>query len=132
MNKSILAPLLAIIAIVLTSCSSDPWVGKWRPDNDRNVHIIIKSNGSVEWVCDADDGSWEMDGKWSIVENQENTIEIDFDSSSISMDIDNPLTAAIIKEALMTVAEEGMTLTVSEDGDFLHAPGVTNKGFIRY
>ena len=133
MNKSILASLLAIIAIVLTSCSSDPWVGEWCPDNDLsgNSLIIINSNGSAEWICDYDDGSSEMTGKWSVVENQENTIKIDFDPNSISIDCDNPLTAVLLRNVFEEVSNESMIMEISEDGKFLHAPGATT-GLVRY
>ena len=133
MKKTFFTALFAVMAILITSCSSDPFVGKWVPDNDLSGKSITQfnSDGTAELIGDADDGTYHMDGTWSHVEGSENTITLKYDSSTAKVDLDNPLAEQIVMMALQEAGATTQTLTLSDDGKRLTADG-GNGYFVRY
>lgn len=132
MGKKILASLLVAIALLVNACSSDSVIGEWAPDNDTsgNTLIKIKSGGTAEYKGDADDGTYRMKGTWSYVGEDEKTINVKFDASTIKVDLDNSLAEEFMKMGLQEMASHTLTLTLSEDGE--HLDGGGNGYFVRY
>lgn len=132
MGNKILSSILFVVALLLTSCSSDPIVGEWAPDNDTSGNSVtrINSDGTVKFYGDASDGSYSMNGKWSRVEGDERSINVTYDPSTMKINLDNPLAEEIMRIGLNEMASHTLTLTLSEDGERLYGGG--NGYFVRY
>lgn len=133
MKKTILAIFMVLVTVVLSSCSSDPIVGDWCPDNDPSGVSIVtfNSDGTVEWTVDAPDGYAYIKGNWSRIEGSSNEYSLSYDGSTIEVRSDNPLIKEVMREGMKVSASQKMEIILNDEGDFFKTKGST-RGFIRY
>lgn len=124
--------LYIMVAGIISSCSSDPFVGQWVPDNDRTGKSIIeiKSDGSVQYILDADDGSASISGTWNRVDGSDNKITVKYDESTVEAEADNPLVQELLAGTLAVMAQSPLPMSISDDGKELYAGG--NGCFVKY
>lgn len=132
MGKTFLSSIILAMAMLLTGCSNDPFVGEWAPDNDTSGGSVtsINSDGTVEFYGDGPTGYYSIKGKWSHVEGNDNSIKVNYDPSTMQIDLKNPLEAVIVEEVLKKMASTTLSFTISEDGERLDGGG--NGYFVRY
>lgn len=132
MGKTFLSSIILAIAMLLTGCSNDPFVGEWAPDNDTSGASVtrINSDGTMKFYGDVADGYYSIKGKWSRVEDNDNSITVNYDPATIQIDLVNPIESEIIKMGLTEMASHTLSFTLSEDGEKLYGGG--NGYFIRY
>jgi hypothetical protein len=125
MKKLILNLFMVFTAIMISSCSSDPAVGQWAPDNDTSGNSIYQLNndGSAELIINEDDGSIHLDGKWDYKKDSEKIINIKFDPSSAEAESVNEIGEALLKAMARKFASHELTFTISDDGQKLTADG---------
>lgn len=128
--KKIIYSILSVLFIVMVAAcgSSNPWVGEWVPENDRNscqvMHIL--DNGKAEMINDSSDGYAKMEGTWSLQGENENSMVVKFDSSSIELDFENPIIEAVMEQGLELLAEQTVEFGMTEDKDgLIMLPGNT-------
>lgn len=133
MGKTFLSSIILIMVMLFTACSNDPFVGDWGPNNDPSGSIFsFDSDGTAEFYGngDAGDGFYSMKGTWSHVEGNDNSIKVNYDPSTMQIDLKNPLEAVIVEEVLKKMASTTLSFTISEDGERLDGGG--NGYFVRY
>lgn len=129
MKKTIYSILSVLFIVMVAACgSSNPWVGEWVPENDRNscqvMHIL--DNGKAEMINDSSDGYAKMEGTWSLQGENENSMVVKFDSSSIELDFENPIIEAVMEQGLELLAEQTVEFGMTEDKDgLIMLPGNT-------
>lgn len=127
--KTIYSILSVLFIVMLAACgSSNPWVGEWVPENDRNscqvMHIL--DNGKAEMINDSSDGYAKMEGTWSLQGENEDSMVVKFDSNSIELDFENPIIAAVMEQGLGLLAEQTIEFGMTEDKDgLIMLPGNT-------
>lgn len=129
MKKIIYSILSVLFIVMLAACgSSNPWVGEWVPENDRNscqvMHIL--DNGKAEMINDSSDGYAKMEGTWSLQGENEDSMVVKFDSNSIELDFENPIIEAVMEQGLGLLAEQTIEFGMTEDKDgLIMLPGNT-------
>lgn len=134
MKKNLICGIIVtVIALMMSSCSGDPIVGKWVPDNDTSGTMITQfdSNGTVKMMYDGDDGTYSLSGKWAYVEGSDNKITYKFNASTAKMNLDNPLTEMVIGEVLKEMSGKTVEMTLTDDGQTLYSEG-GNGGLVKY
>lgn len=135
MNKLMSFFAMVLLTVVTISCSKDPFVGKWVPDNDDSGQTITKinSDGTAEIEVNADDAVARIAGTWTRVEGEENTITIVFDSSTSEAVAPNPFTKALMENLIEAISGETTTFVLSEDGERLKSLNPNSVGYmVRY
>lgn len=123
--------LMAFFATIICSCSSDPVVGKWAPNNDLSGKNVFELNedGTVELTVDESDGTLRIEGVWSYVDGRDNTISIKYDESTAEADIDNPMAQRFALEVLKEMASRKITLILSDDKEKLITEGAGESDY---
>ncbi len=131
MQKTISKILVLLALFITVSCGSDkPWVGDWVADSGTDDYVVkIKSNGTIIYDQKSDDGTLYVKGKWTEVAGSENQFTIQFDASTIDVDIDNPLGEMLLQQMAEAMCSQPINAEVSDDGKYMSFGG--NGGFVR-
>mgnify|MGYP001043379088 CR=1 FL=1 len=132
MGKTFLSSIILTMVMLFTACSNDSFVGEWVPDNSTSGENVmsINSDGTVELYVDTEGGSYSIKGTWSHVEGNDNSIKVNYNPSTIRINLENPLEAVVVEAALKELGSNTLSLTISDDGERLDGGG--NGYFVRY
>lgn len=84
----------------------------------------------MELYVDTEGGSYSIKGTWSHVEGNDNSIKVNYNPSTIRINLENPLEAVVVEAALKELGSNTLSLTISDDGERLDGGG--NGYFVRY
>lgn len=127
-----------LVLCFLASCSlinkytNDPWIGEWKPsDGNDGGTIELLPNGAVVYSQDSDDASLLIYGAWEKDDDNERTVFIQYDPSTIKVTAGNVLLEAVLRQAAQVLCSERIKFTVSEDGKHATGGKGIKDGFVK-